>query len=119
MAEQGGPTERLTTVGSRAALAPQLQSSQPQPLAPAPDSRTIVDNDPFDDPPTAAETMTGATSQDLYSGIGKPMMGQSSAEIHHDGHQHRKRAMQGHDQYGTSANLMNRDGVDLSGWREE
>lgn len=118
MAEQDGPTERFTTAKNRVPT-PQIQSSQPQPLAPAPDSRTVVDDDPYADPPIAAETITGATSQDLYSGIGKPMMGQSSAEIRHDGHKHRKRAMQGTDQYGTSDDLRNRDGVDLSGWRAE
>ena len=118
VAEQGGPTERFTTTRNREPGS-QFQTSQPQPLAPAPDSRTVVDNDPYAEPISAGDTLTGATSQDVYRGLGRPAEGMTSAELHHDGRQHRKRSLQGTDQYGTADDLRNEDGVDLSGWKEE
>ncbi|KAK8070516.1 hypothetical protein PG997_010719 [Apiospora hydei] len=33
----------------------------------------------------AAATLTGATSQDVYQGYGKPMQGQENVELRHDG----------------------------------
>ncbi|KAK7917580.1 hypothetical protein PG985_011188 [Apiospora marii] len=33
----------------------------------------------------AASTLTGATSQDVYQGYGKPMQGQENVELRHDG----------------------------------
>lgn len=39
--------------------------------------------------------MPGATSQDVYSGIGKPVQGMSSAEMHHGGKPGRKREQLG------------------------
>lgn len=116
-ADQGGPTERFTTAKNREP-APQFQSSQPQPMAPAPDSRTVIDKDPFEAPPTASDTITGATSQTVYHGLGKPAQGMSSGEVRHDGHPsgHPKRSLQGSDQYGTADDLRNRDGVNLQGW---
>ncbi len=71
-----------------------------QPLAPAPDSRTVIDKDPYATPTSAGDTLQGATSQDVYAGIGKPAGGMSSAEMHHDGQAHRKRHHLGKDQYG-------------------
>jgi len=73
----------------------------PVPRAPAPGSRTVIDTDPYEAPATAAETITGSTSGDVHGRIGKPASGMTSAEMHHDGHQHRKRSLQGKDQYGT------------------
>lgn len=87
--------------------------NQPEPLAPAPDSRTVVDTDPFAEPTTAADTMTGATSQDVYGGIGKPWGGMSSKEMHHDGKAHRKRGLQGTDQFGTADELWKADEADV------
>ncbi|KAI0683766.1 hypothetical protein BC835DRAFT_719723 [Cytidiella melzeri] len=108
-AEQGSFGERLTTVQppsshhSQPQTQPQTQyQSQPQPLPPAPDSRTVIDRDPFATPVTAGDTLTGATSQNVYAGIGKPMGGMTSKEMHHDGKAHRKRSLQGVDQYGTA-----------------
>lgn len=77
-----------------------------------------MDDDPWAAPPTAGETLRGATSQDVYSGLGKPMQGMSSAEMHNNGHQHRKRALQGSDQYGTADDVRDRN-VDLSGWKSD
>ena len=51
----------------------------------------VTDKDPFADQTTAQDTMTGATSRDVYKGIGVPMSGQTSEEVHHDGMHGRKR----------------------------
>lgn len=40
---------------------------------------------------SASDTLSGATSGDVYTGLGKPVQGQSSAELEHDGYPHRKR----------------------------
>lgn len=74
----------------------------PQPLKPAPGSNTVIDRDPWASKPSAADTLQGATSQDVHGGIGQPFGGQTSAELHHDGKQHRKRNLQGVDQYGNA-----------------
>ncbi|KAI0084679.1 hypothetical protein BDY19DRAFT_514769 [Irpex rosettiformis] len=100
-AEQGSWGDGLTTVSSQ---------SQSQPAAL--DSRTVIDRDPFSSPTSATDTLTGATSQDVYRGIGKPWGGQTSAELHHDGHTHRKRGLQGTDQYGTAYDLKRGEGAD-------
>ncbi|KAI0766301.1 hypothetical protein BC629DRAFT_899840 [Irpex lacteus] len=99
-AKQGSWGDGLTTV-----------SSQPQPQPAAPDSRTVIDRDPFATPTSAADTLTGATSQEVHAGLGKPWGGQTSAELHHDGHSHRKRGLQGTDQFGTADDLRRRDGI--------
>jgi len=39
---------------------------------------------------SASDTLGGATSADVHTGLGKPIAGQSSSEIRHDGHSHRK-----------------------------
>ena len=72
-----------------------------QPLPPAPDSRTVVDDDPYEKPTSAGDTLTGATSADVHQGLGHPGQGQTSAELHHDGKSHRKRQMRGTEQFGT------------------
>lgn len=40
---------------------------------------------------SASDTLGGATSGDVYAGLGKPVQGQSSAELEHNGYPHRKR----------------------------
>ncbi|CDO75764.1 hypothetical protein BN946_scf184921.g40 [Trametes cinnabarina] len=75
--------------------------SDNRPLPPAPDSRTVIDKDPYATPTSAADTLTGATSQDVHNGLGHPGSGMSSAEMHHDGHPHRKRQMRGAEQFGS------------------
>ena len=40
---------------------------------------------------SASDTLSGATSGDVYTGLGRPVQGQSSAELEHDGYPHRKR----------------------------
>ncbi|KAL1941719.1 hypothetical protein VTO73DRAFT_6719 [Trametes versicolor] len=104
----GGPVRNLesdilnahTSSGRRSPSPPRRIHGSDQPLAPAPDSRTVVDRDPWAAPTTAGDTLTGATSQDVHGGLGHPGAGMSSAEMHHDGSAHRKRQMRGTEQFG-------------------
>lgn len=79
------------------------------------DGDVYVDRDPYAESTRVADTLTGmfagyslifigrtsefhfvgATSQDVHRGIGKPLVGQTSYEMHHDGHQTRKRFHEG------------------------
>lgn len=86
--------------GRREPSPPRRIHGDAQPLAPAPDSRTVVDRDPWEAKTTAGDTLTGATSQDVHGGLGHPGAGMSSAEMHHDGSAHRKRQMRGTEQFG-------------------
>ncbi|KAL1296729.1 hypothetical protein AAFC00_000199 [Neodothiora populina] len=73
---------------------------QTLPAGTAPPDRTFKpQNDPEVPPsnasgdakgPSAADTITGATSGDVHSGLGQPIQGQSSSELHHDGQSTRK-----------------------------
>ncbi|KAH9897020.1 hypothetical protein C8Q73DRAFT_728498 [Cubamyces lactineus] len=76
-------------------------NGEPQPLSPAPDSRTVIDKDPYATPTAVGDTLTGATSKDVHNHIGHPGSGMSSAEMHHDGSSHRKRQMRGTEQFGS------------------
>lgn len=40
---------------------------------------------------SAGDTLTGADSKDVHTGLGHPGQGQTSSELHHDGQSHRKR----------------------------
>lgn len=51
------------------------------------------------DPP-ASSTLIGATSKDVYSGLGVPVQGMSSRELRHDGQIGRKRQGEGTEQFG-------------------
>ena len=53
-------------------------------------------------PPVArvSDTLTGATSADVHSGLGHPGQGMSSKELRHDGQPGRKRHGQGTEQFG-------------------
>lgn len=55
-----------------------------------PTSETDDNKDP-DATTSASDTLGGATSGDVYTGLGKPVQGQSSAELEHNGYPHRKR----------------------------
>ncbi|THH04346.1 hypothetical protein EW145_g5579 [Phellinidium pouzarii] len=61
----------------------------------------VVDKDPYAEPTTASDTLTGATSADVHDGYGHPGQGQTSAELHHDGQKGRKKQEVGVDQWGT------------------
>ncbi|EPQ53532.1 hypothetical protein GLOTRDRAFT_63126 [Gloeophyllum trabeum ATCC 11539] len=60
----------------------------------------VIDRDPYAERTAVGDTLTGATSQDVHSGLGHPGAGMSSKEMHHDGQQKRKRQEQGTDQFG-------------------
>ena len=82
------------------------QTHQTKPLPPAPESRTVIDRDPFAEPVTAGDTLTGATSKDVHRGIGVPAGGLTSKEVHHDGAAQRKRGMQGVEQFGNAGEVF-------------
>jgi hypothetical protein len=44
---------------------------------------------------SAADTLGGATSADVNQGVGRPMQGESSKEMHHDGQPKRKKEREG------------------------
>lgn len=48
----------------------------------------------------ASDTLTGATSADVYDGLGHPGQGMSSKELRHDGQPGRKRYGEGVEQFG-------------------
>ncbi|KAF7720169.1 Uncharacterized protein PECH_007403 [Penicillium ucsense] len=51
---------------------------------------------------SAADTMTGSTSADLHTGMGKPIGGQTSSELAHDGAHGRKKQGSGLEGVGSS-----------------
>lgn len=80
-------------------------SAQTLPPGSAPASNTHKPNNISDVPPvanyrndneadsgvaSATSTLGGSTSGDVNTGLGKPMQGQTSAELRHDGQSHRK-----------------------------
>ncbi|KAL5514328.1 hypothetical protein ACEPAG_2416 [Sanghuangporus baumii] len=63
---------------------------------------SVVDPDPFAQQTTASDTLTGATSADVHSGLGHPGAGETSNELRHDGQKHRKKHGAGSEQWGTT-----------------
>lgn len=65
---------------------------------------TVVDQDASADNETdyltAQSTILGATSRDVYEGLGVPVQGMSSKELRHDGQPGRKRQAGGAEQFG-------------------
>ncbi|KAF8551705.1 hypothetical protein OG21DRAFT_251632 [Imleria badia] len=65
---------------------------------------TVVDQDASADNETdyltAQSTILGATSRDVYQGLGVPVQGMSSKELRHDGQPGRKRQGGGVEQFG-------------------
>ncbi|KAJ6031629.1 hypothetical protein N7540_002361 [Penicillium herquei] len=51
---------------------------------------------------SAADTLTGATSQDVHTGFGKPLQGQTGTELAHDGEHGRKKQSTGLEGIGAS-----------------
>lgn len=77
--------------------------SQPSPAPVTLDS--VVDPDASVDvsvqqDPSAPSTLVGATSKDVYRGLGVPVQGMSSRELRHDGQPGRKRHNEGVEQFG-------------------
>lgn len=56
---------------------------------------------------TAGDTLMGATSQDVHTGLGKPLQGQTGVEIAHDGQHGRKKQAAGLE--GVGASHVNRE----------
>ncbi|EMC92209.1 hypothetical protein BAUCODRAFT_27538 [Baudoinia panamericana UAMH 10762] len=104
--------EPLTTHGHKPGVlvgndaAPEF-SAKTLPPGSAPADRTFKPNNASDIPPSqqyrpdseieadapqasASDTLGGATSGEVHTGIGKPIQGQSSKELHHDGQSGRK-----------------------------
>lgn len=73
--------------------APSDRTFRPNYANTIPPTSEAADNnkDPDDTTTSASETLVGATSRDVYTGFGKPVQGQSSAELEHNGYPHRKR----------------------------
>ncbi|KAI2619858.1 hypothetical protein GGS26DRAFT_595261 [Hypomontagnella submonticulosa] len=61
--------------------APREHTFQPRPEEGVP--RSVAESQQFTDP---AETLGGATSGDVHTGLGKPVQGQTGAELHGDLH---------------------------------
>ncbi|KAJ9664111.1 hypothetical protein H2201_005351 [Coniosporium apollinis] len=59
------------------------------------------DNDPEAEQTSASDTLGGATSADVHTGLGHPGQGQTSTELRHDGSHGRKK--QGHGLVGVGA----------------
>ncbi|KAI0376766.1 hypothetical protein F5Y04DRAFT_265698 [Hypomontagnella monticulosa] len=57
--------------------APREHTFQPQPKETVP--REVAESQQFTDP---TETLGGATSREVHTGLGKPVQGQTSAELH-------------------------------------
>ncbi|KAJ5704288.1 hypothetical protein N7493_011426 [Penicillium malachiteum] len=55
---------------------------------------------------SAADTLMGATSQDVHTGFGKPLQGQTGTELAHDGEHGRKKQSAGLE--GLGASMQNR-----------
>lgn len=59
-------------------------------IPPASEEADNTSKDP-DATTATSDTLGGATSGDVYTGLGRPMQGQTSSELRHDGYPHRKR----------------------------
>ncbi|VDC07421.1 unnamed protein product [Peniophora sp. CBMAI 1063] len=77
------------------------QAANPQGLEPV--SQTIRDSDATEPRASASDTLGGATSGDVHTGIGKPLGGETSSELHHNGQHHRKKQGGGVEQFGVQA----------------
>ena len=73
--------------------APSDRTFKPNYANTIPPTSKAADNnkDPDATTTSASDTLVGATSRDVYTGFGKPVQGQSSAELEHNGYPHRKR----------------------------
>ncbi len=86
--------------------APQDRTFRPNNISEVPSQADNPDVLPDDDKEatytSASSTLGGATSQDVNEGLGRPMQGQTSTEIKHDGKHHRKRDRAGLEGVGSS-----------------
>ncbi|KAI1437869.1 hypothetical protein GGR50DRAFT_611343 [Xylaria sp. CBS 124048] len=70
---------------------------------------------PAQDAPSAEDTLQGATSQDVYTGMGKPLQGQEAREINKKHGRHRKKEGTGFAGVGGSqgVDVVREKGADL------
>lgn len=73
-----------------------------------------VDRDASAPRASAADTLNGATSQDVHDGLGHPGSGQTRAERDHEGQHHRKRNAIPLDAYGSGVIPQNESEIDRS-----
>lgn len=57
-----------------------------------------------------SDTLQGATSQDVHTGLGKPMQGQTQTEVYHDGEHGRKRQTYGYEGVGATGHPKHQEG---------
>lgn len=80
---------------------PVVNTTNPETLATRAMNESTAQEDEMTQISTSAgDTLGGATSKDLYRGMGKPVQGQSSLESHHNGRPGRKRESEGTTQFG-------------------
>ncbi|KAL1978615.1 hypothetical protein VTN31DRAFT_1474 [Thermomyces dupontii] len=56
------------------------------------------------------DTLGGATSADVHTGLGKPLSGQTNSEIRRDGHERRKRDGSGYEGVGATGHPKHQEG---------
>ncbi|VDC07420.1 unnamed protein product [Peniophora sp. CBMAI 1063] len=89
--------------GPYADTAPSLQNAMGMPHV----GEVYYRNDAsLDERTSASDTLTGATSGDVYRGHGQPAQGETSAELHHNGKAHRKREGGGVEQHGVQSGAL-------------
>ncbi|KAI1343275.1 hypothetical protein F5Y15DRAFT_412070 [Xylariaceae sp. FL0016] len=133
MAQQGEfrnrvpPSEPLTTKGHKPGVlvgnekVPEFHMETHEPgTAPRehtfqPNPENEISAQAHEQPPSAADTLGGATSADVYTGFGKPMQGQEGRELHGDHLRKGKKEGTGLAGVGASAGVdtVRRDGGDL------
>ncbi|KAF2657654.1 hypothetical protein K491DRAFT_594533 [Lophiostoma macrostomum CBS 122681] len=88
------PSEPMETSGHKPGVIASKKDAAPEfsaktlPAGTAPKENTFTPNPDLNNQKmyqSASETLQGATSQDVHTGLGHPGQGQTSSELHHDG----------------------------------
>ncbi|EQL30130.1 hypothetical protein RJZ56_002069 [Blastomyces dermatitidis] len=90
---------------SPADYAPEFHA-QTLPAGSAPEDRTFVSHtggQPPEERTSAVDALGGADSRELNRGLGQPVWGETSAQLHHDGQAHRKHHGSGLEGVGASS----------------
>ncbi|RPA86581.1 hypothetical protein BJ508DRAFT_321708 [Ascobolus immersus RN42] len=95
IAQPVGPNAHTSTFSAEAH--PPGSAPQDKSHAPNTDPGVLPRDGPYS---TGIDAIPGSTSQDVYKGLGKPIQGQDSAELHHGGNHPGKRDRQGVTQWG-------------------
>ncbi|KAJ9638242.1 hypothetical protein H2199_006929 [Coniosporium tulheliwenetii] len=97
-----GPRPRVPCKNPPPGSAPPENTFRPNPNDEVPRAADYRDdNDPEAEQTSASDTLGGATSADVHTGLGHPGQGQTSTELRHDGSHGRKK--QGHGLVGVGA----------------